>query len=191
MAGSDEEDGWDDFEEKSGDEASRAASPAKRGTKRGRDPDGDAGARGRTSTGKQLKRSLSRMASSPQTPRSKSRKASGGKPKAKAKAKAKPELKNCIMPCCDSVRYRKLRWCSLHRYSVDNMKAQAEEKGTVPTFEDGMADDATAIEMVQEWEEINPPGKKWKKGGPCMGQVLTALRTCTARRHNGQTEAHG
>ena len=77
------------------------------------------------------------------TPRSK-RKASepaDGEPAAKkrsAKAKAKPKAKmeplSCIMPCCDEDRYRRLRFCTLHRYSVDNMKSQAEEKGTIATF---------------------------------------------------------
>ena len=112
------------------------------------------------------------MASSPMTPRSK-RKASepaDGEPaakkrsaKAKAKPKAKAEVCPCIMPGCDEDRYRRLRFCTLHRYSVDNMKSQAEEKGTIGVYEEAMKDDSTTIEIIQEWEEINPPGKKWRK----------------------------
>ena len=106
------------------------------------------------------------------TPRSK-RKASepaDGEPaatkrsaKAKAKPKAKMEPLSCIMQCCDEDRYRRLRFCTLHRYSVDNIKSQAEEKGTIGVYEEAMKDDSTTIEMIQKWEEINPPGKKWRK----------------------------
>ena len=151
---SNESDDWGDAAENEEVEATTN----RRGSKRGREADCDSGAkRGRTLTGKSLKRALSRTLSNESTTPKAKRQATS-----EVKAKAKPKAKNksapsepCIMPGCGEQRYRRLRFCSLHRYSVDNMKQQAEDENRLKTFEEGMAADASAIEVC--WERMHRP----------------------------------
>ena len=138
--------------------------------------------RRKSTTGSEPGSSSKKKHDVPQTPPRKGRGAKGtlwspkgkarakGSPKAKAKGKAKAsaaaERKLCIMPSCGEPRYRKLRWCVLHRRSYDTMKWQAENdtpKPTIAQFDKAMVHDDTAIEAVEAWEEINPPSARWKR----------------------------
>lgn len=95
------------------------------------------------------------------TPQGKMPRSSSG-PNSSANVNPSPKYGNRCLRCPEP-RYRKTRWCSLHRRAYDNMKAQAIEKGELDTFEKAMEKDDSASEMMQEWDELNPPSKKFKK----------------------------
>ena len=107
-----------------------------------------------------------KTAASAATPDSRNKKAGKGSPKGSPQSRARGSprrlaVAKCLM--CGEPRYRKTRWCSLHRRSYDNMRLQAQETDNLETFEKAMEMDAQAVSAMQEWEELNPPSKKFKK----------------------------
>ena len=90
-------------------------------------------------------------------------KAAKGSPQEKVAKGSTKEKENVRCIKCGEKKYRKTRWCSLHRLSYDSMRAQAVEVNELETFNKAMLRDDSALEMMDEWEEKNPPSKKFKK----------------------------
>lgn len=120
----------------------------------------EGGARGRSSVKKRADRSGARSAKSMASPKRTPKKTSPAQQKDK-RQQVSPKLMKCLR--CPGPRYRKTRWCSLHRRSFDNMKVQAKEKDELEVFEKAMERDDSAVSMMEEWDEVNPPSKKFRK----------------------------
>ena len=68
-------------------------------------------------------------------------------------------------------RYGRFRFCQQHKSCYDAMKWQADNPGKgepVQTegFLEAMADDATAVAAIKDWETLNPPSKKFARKKP-------------------------
>ena len=71
----------------------------------------------------------------------------------------------CLMPNCIEPRYRKLRWCLLHRRSCDAARDFSKSTDKFPDFQEAMKDDNTAVIFMTSWEKENPPGKRHTRKG--------------------------
>ena len=104
----------------------------------------------------------SKSGSSVQGRRNATAKSTGGK----SSANKSPD-KNVLKPClaCDEPRYRKMRWCLMHRRGYDIARSQEAAKGpeALKKFELKMANDTTASEAMKWWCKYNPCSRKWAK----------------------------
>ena len=89
----------------------------------------------------------------------------GGGAKTGVKKEPDGQLR-CLM--CPEPRYRKLRWCQLHRNSYGAMRIDADAEGRLEVFEKQMMTDHNAIDMMQDWEKVLPPARSTGRGVASM-----------------------
>ena len=148
---SDDGNAWDDSDDESATAPSAPAIPAK--SKKFGSGAATSPKRGPALSPKQRKK----WKKLHMTEKAASNKSAGGSAAGRTRANSPPNDKKVCL-ACDENRYRKLRWCLLHRRGYDCARGQEEAKGpeALKKFVQKMATDAGAAEAIKCWCKHNP-----------------------------------